>query len=471
MGDLVFALPADGCFCAVPGGPRRPRRLVPGGKPGGHGHRLSEEADQAQGSPRLSQARLQATETSPSSRDQVGLTEEESRTDACKNKCGIIQDQHVLVAAKVMLKKSRGRAWPAGLGLGRTQHPAKDAGATPVVSCDPCSSPLVPKAESLGAFQALGSAAPSSLLGIAGADPQWFPEIRAGSPLVPKAGKALGGGFPSLGLRHTPTSLQRLFPVEDCPLTLSEPYFTHASAILAHELLDLPQAAVNECLPLYAITDPKLPGYRPARRGGSHSTTLAELPESQPNHMSDTSHPGLQAVTPMEPPQASLLLSFSILSAGTLLPARRLDEVIQQQRLLRRPTRNSSSLTPNFPITTAYTRSKLRLLVASCCNPAPPPHLQFTLKPSDFTRNETEASPAHLPSSRALPHWSLQSLPHRKDSHDLFSFPPISAHDQPSPEPSTPKGLLLPHCYSESELSGSRSYWLLHQGFPRGSIL
>ncbi|XP_008136799.1 centromere protein W isoform X1 [Eptesicus fuscus] len=33
---------------------------------------------------------------------------EESRTDACKNKCGIIKDQHVLAAAKVMLKKSRG---------------------------------------------------------------------------------------------------------------------------------------------------------------------------------------------------------------------------------------------------------------------------------------------------------------------------------------------------------------------------
>ncbi|XP_036105102.1 centromere protein W isoform X1 [Molossus molossus] len=33
---------------------------------------------------------------------------EEARTDACKNKCGIIKDQHVLAAAKVMLKKSRG---------------------------------------------------------------------------------------------------------------------------------------------------------------------------------------------------------------------------------------------------------------------------------------------------------------------------------------------------------------------------
>ncbi|XP_066104334.1 centromere protein W [Saccopteryx bilineata] len=33
---------------------------------------------------------------------------EESRTNACKNKCGIIKDQHVLAAAKVILKKSRG---------------------------------------------------------------------------------------------------------------------------------------------------------------------------------------------------------------------------------------------------------------------------------------------------------------------------------------------------------------------------
>ncbi|KAF6113132.1 centromere protein W [Phyllostomus discolor] len=33
---------------------------------------------------------------------------EESRANACKNKCGIIKDQHVLAAAKVILKKSRG---------------------------------------------------------------------------------------------------------------------------------------------------------------------------------------------------------------------------------------------------------------------------------------------------------------------------------------------------------------------------
>ncbi|KAK1345043.1 hypothetical protein QTO34_013747 [Cnephaeus nilssonii] len=50
---------------------------------------------------------------------------------------------------------------------------------------------------------ALGSAAPASLLRIAGADPQWFPEIRAGSPLVPKARKASARGFPGLGLGGT----------------------------------------------------------------------------------------------------------------------------------------------------------------------------------------------------------------------------------------------------------------------------
>ncbi|XP_036901788.1 centromere protein W isoform X1 [Sturnira hondurensis] len=33
---------------------------------------------------------------------------EESRANACKNKCGIIKDQHVLAAGKVILKKSRG---------------------------------------------------------------------------------------------------------------------------------------------------------------------------------------------------------------------------------------------------------------------------------------------------------------------------------------------------------------------------
>ncbi|KAK1336203.1 hypothetical protein QTO34_004007 [Cnephaeus nilssonii] len=49
---------------------------------------------------------------------------------------------------------------------------------------------------------------PASLLRIAGADPQWFPAICAGSPLVPKAGKASARGFPGLGLCHTPTSLQ-----------------------------------------------------------------------------------------------------------------------------------------------------------------------------------------------------------------------------------------------------------------------
>ncbi|KAK1334857.1 hypothetical protein QTO34_004428 [Cnephaeus nilssonii] len=37
---------------------------------------------------------------------------------------------------------------------------------------------------------------PTSLLRIAGADPQWFPAIRAGSPLVPKAFPALGSATP-----------------------------------------------------------------------------------------------------------------------------------------------------------------------------------------------------------------------------------------------------------------------------------
>ncbi|KAK1337007.1 LOW QUALITY PROTEIN: hypothetical protein QTO34_003051 [Cnephaeus nilssonii] len=52
---------------------------------------------------------------------------------------------------------------------------------------------------------------PTSLLRIAGAHPQWFTAIRADCPLVPKAGKASAPGFPGLGLRHTPMSLQR-FP-------------------------------------------------------------------------------------------------------------------------------------------------------------------------------------------------------------------------------------------------------------------
>ncbi|KAM5283004.1 centromere protein W isoform 2-T2 [Hipposideros larvatus] len=33
---------------------------------------------------------------------------EESRTNACENKCGVIKNEHVLAAAKVILKKSRG---------------------------------------------------------------------------------------------------------------------------------------------------------------------------------------------------------------------------------------------------------------------------------------------------------------------------------------------------------------------------
>ncbi|KAF6364207.1 centromere protein W [Rhinolophus ferrumequinum] len=33
---------------------------------------------------------------------------EESRINACENKCGVIKNEHVLAAAKVILKKSRG---------------------------------------------------------------------------------------------------------------------------------------------------------------------------------------------------------------------------------------------------------------------------------------------------------------------------------------------------------------------------
>ncbi|XP_003121266.1 centromere protein W isoform X1 [Phacochoerus africanus] len=33
---------------------------------------------------------------------------EESRANACENKCGVIKKDHVLAAAKVILKKSRG---------------------------------------------------------------------------------------------------------------------------------------------------------------------------------------------------------------------------------------------------------------------------------------------------------------------------------------------------------------------------
>ncbi|XP_077018949.1 centromere protein W isoform X2 [Tamandua tetradactyla] len=33
---------------------------------------------------------------------------EESRKNACENKCGVIKEEHVLAAAKVILKKSRG---------------------------------------------------------------------------------------------------------------------------------------------------------------------------------------------------------------------------------------------------------------------------------------------------------------------------------------------------------------------------
>ncbi|XP_021569817.1 centromere protein W-like isoform X1 [Carlito syrichta] len=33
---------------------------------------------------------------------------EESRTNTCENKCGIINKEHILTAAKAILKKSRG---------------------------------------------------------------------------------------------------------------------------------------------------------------------------------------------------------------------------------------------------------------------------------------------------------------------------------------------------------------------------
>ncbi|XP_012660108.1 centromere protein W [Otolemur garnettii] len=33
---------------------------------------------------------------------------EESRTNACESKCGVINKEHVMAAAKVILKKSRG---------------------------------------------------------------------------------------------------------------------------------------------------------------------------------------------------------------------------------------------------------------------------------------------------------------------------------------------------------------------------
>uniref|UniRef100_A0A8C9QS07 Centromere protein W n=1 Tax=Spermophilus dauricus TaxID=99837 RepID=A0A8C9QS07_SPEDA len=70
--------------------------------------------------PRLSPARLQTTEASPPSRVGGDLLvhlncllfvhrlAEESRANACENKCGVINKDHVLAAAKVILKKSRG---------------------------------------------------------------------------------------------------------------------------------------------------------------------------------------------------------------------------------------------------------------------------------------------------------------------------------------------------------------------------
>lgn len=56
---------------AAQGGPRKLRRLVPEpeGEDGALDHSLAEEADKAEGSPRFSKARLQATEASPPSGD------------------------------------------------------------------------------------------------------------------------------------------------------------------------------------------------------------------------------------------------------------------------------------------------------------------------------------------------------------------------------------------------------------------
>ncbi|KAK1334515.1 hypothetical protein QTO34_005521 [Cnephaeus nilssonii] len=58
------------------------------------------------------------------------------------------------------------------------------------------------------AFLALGSPHPASLLPITGADPQWFPAIGAGSPLVPKARKASAPGTPGSGRRGRATPPQ-----------------------------------------------------------------------------------------------------------------------------------------------------------------------------------------------------------------------------------------------------------------------
>ncbi|KAK1345689.1 hypothetical protein QTO34_008153, partial [Cnephaeus nilssonii] len=105
-------------------------------------------------------------------------------------------------------------AWPraAALGSAAPSVPATDRSSRPpVVACDPsqaphwCPRPGKPLPE---AFPALARPHPASLLRIAGADPQWLPEIRAGSPLVPKASAR---GFPGLGLGRTPASL-RWFP-------------------------------------------------------------------------------------------------------------------------------------------------------------------------------------------------------------------------------------------------------------------
>ncbi|KAK1346003.1 hypothetical protein QTO34_008471 [Cnephaeus nilssonii] len=101
------------------------------------------------------------------------------------------------------------------LGLAAPSVPATDRRSQPpVVSCDGCRLPAGAQGpESLRPRLSWPWAwpHPASLLPIAGANPQWFPAIGAGSPLVPKAGKA-ARGFPGLGLCHNPKSLQR-FPV------------------------------------------------------------------------------------------------------------------------------------------------------------------------------------------------------------------------------------------------------------------
>ncbi|KAK1343276.1 hypothetical protein QTO34_016054, partial [Cnephaeus nilssonii] len=89
--------------------------------------------------------------------------------------------------------------------LGSIPHPHMDPSGPAVPPLPPAASATSPEARHvpghpLVAFPALGSPHPASLLPIAGADPQWFSAIGAGSPLVPKAGKAsCPEAFPALG--------------------------------------------------------------------------------------------------------------------------------------------------------------------------------------------------------------------------------------------------------------------------------